>query len=85
MAFNPWFLALAVSGVLNSAVSLYYYARVVWYMMILDPPEGAKPVSVGRPLMAAIALALVLIFLTLIVAFPFIEYIQGAARTFFGF
>jgi hypothetical protein len=35
--------------------------------------------------MAAIALALVLIFLTLIVAFPFIEYIQGAARTFFGF
>src|SRR3989454_1265096 len=85
MSFNPWFLALAVSGVLNSAVSLYYYARVVWYMMILDPPEGAKPVSVGRPLMAAIALALVLIFLTLIVAFPFIEYIQGAARTFFGF
>jgi NADH-quinone oxidoreductase subunit N len=85
MAFNPWFLALAVSGVLNSAVSLYYYARVVWYMMILDPPEGAKPATVGRPLMAAIALALVLIILTLLVAFPFIEYIQGAARTFFGF
>ena len=85
MPFSPWFLALAVSGVLNSAVSLYYYARVVWYMLVLDPPEGAKPASVGRPLTAAIALALVLILLTFVAAFPFIEYLQGAARAFFGF
>jgi len=85
MQFNPWFLALAVSGVLNSAVSLYYYARVVWYMLVLDPPEGAQPVKEGRALTAAIALALVLIILTFLAAFPFIDYVQGAARAFFGF
>src|SRR3989454_9021673 len=85
MSFNPWFLALAVSGVLNSAVSLYYYARVVWYMLVLEAPQGAMPVREGRSLTTAIALSLVLTILTFIAAFPFIEFLQGAARTFFGF
>src|SRR2546422_1992121 len=83
--FSPWFLALAVSGVLNSALSLYYYARVVWYMLVLEAPQGAAPVKEGRSLTTAIALSLVLTILTFIAAFPFIEFLQGAARTFFGF
>ena len=85
MPFNPWYLALAVSGVLNSALSLYYYARVIWYMWILEPAEGAKPATPGRPLTVAIAIAFVLIFVTGVGAFPFIDYLQGAAKTFFGF
>src|SRR5437899_1461403 len=85
MQFNPWFLALAVSGVLNSALSLYYYARVIWYMWILDAPEGEKPVAPGRYLTIAIGISFVLIILTGLAALPFIDYIQGAARTFFGF
>ncbi|TLZ58850.1 MAG: hypothetical protein E6K13_10570 [Methanobacteriota archaeon] len=85
MQFSPWFLALAVSGVLNSALSLYYYARVVWYMLVLEAPQGAMPVREGRSLTTAIALSLVLTILTFIAAFPFIEFLQGAARTFFGF
>ncbi len=85
MPFNPWFLALAVSGVLNSALSLYYYARVIWYMWILDAPAGAQPVTTGRSLTAAIGLSFVLIILTGLAVLPFIDYLQGAARTFFGF
>ena len=85
MQFSPWFLALAVSGVLNSALSLYYYARVVWYMLVLEAPKGAVPVKEGRSLTVSIGIALALIILTFVAAFPFIEYLQGAARTFFGF
>ena len=84
MPYNPWFLALAVSGVLNSALSLYYYARVIWYMWVLDPPEGATRVPMGKAIAVAIAIAFVMIWVTGIGAFPFISYLQGAARTFFG-
>ncbi len=85
MQLNPWFLALAVSGVLNSALSLYYYARVIWYMFVLEAPARATVVRVGRSMTAAIAIALVLIWITGVAAFPFISYLEGAARTFFGF
>ena len=37
---------LAVIGVLNSVVSLYYYARIVKAMYLDDPIEGWKPVRV---------------------------------------
>src|SRR3989442_6544884 len=46
-SFNEWYLALAVSGVLNSALSLYYYARVIWYMY---PGTGARGGEGGGPL-----------------------------------
>src|SRR3989442_3472454 len=46
-AFNPWYLALAVSGVLHSALSLYYYARVIWYMYLLQPEAGTAHESVA--------------------------------------
>jgi len=41
------FIALAVLGVLNSAVSLYYYARVL-KAMYLDQPARSEPVLVAR-------------------------------------
>jgi NADH-quinone oxidoreductase subunit N len=54
------FYWLAVVGVLNSVVSLYYYARIV-RTMFLDQPEGGEPdVRVGiydGGLVAALALA----------------------------
>src|SRR5207245_6887290 len=67
-AFNPWYLALAVSGVLNSALSLYYYARVIWYMYILEPEEGAVPVESSRSINAAVFIALAVVMLTAMLA-----------------
>jgi len=41
-----WWLALI--GVLNSVVSLYYYARIIKAMYLDDPVDDAEPVRVPR-------------------------------------
>jgi NADH-quinone oxidoreductase subunit N len=43
-AIDGGFYWLAVIGVLNSAVSLYYYLRVVVFMWFKDEPSGSAPV-----------------------------------------
>jgi len=84
-AFNQWYLALAVSGVLNSALSLYYYARVIWYMYILEPEAGAAKFTAPRSIDAAVFIALAIVMLTAILAAFFLGYLTDAARGFFGF
>jgi NADH-quinone oxidoreductase subunit N len=44
---GSWQTALAIVGVLNSAVSLYYYARIV-RTMFLDQPLSSAPIPVPR-------------------------------------
>jgi NADH-quinone oxidoreductase subunit N len=48
---GPWNWTVAVVGVLNSVVSLFYYARVV-RAMYLEKGERSGPVDV-RPIFAA--------------------------------
>ena len=76
--------ALAVSGVLNSALSLYYYARVVWYMYILEPEPGATKISPPRSIEAAVFIALAIVMLTAVLAAFFLGFLTDAARAFFG-
>ena len=42
-AIESGYVWLAVIGVLNSAVSLYYYIRIVVYMMLKNEPSGSEP------------------------------------------
>src|SRR2546426_5238341 len=84
-SFNEWYLALAVSGVLNSALSLYYYARVIWYMYILEPEPGAAKVAAPRAIQASVFIALAIVMLTAILAVFFLGYLTDAGRAFFGF
>jgi NADH-quinone oxidoreductase subunit N len=42
---GTWYIALAIVGVLNSAVSLYYYARIV-KAMFLDRPSAEERIPV---------------------------------------
>jgi NADH-quinone oxidoreductase subunit N len=57
-----WYIALAVIGVLNSVVSLYFYARVL-KAMYLESSEGQQPaVSMATP---AAAMAVILAIPTL--------------------
>ena len=84
-SFNQWYLALAVSGVLNSALSLYYYARVIWYMYILEPEPGAAKVAAPRAIEASVFIALAIVMLTAILAVFFLGYLADAGRAFFGF
>ncbi|HEY3354620.1 MAG TPA: NADH-quinone oxidoreductase subunit N [Polyangia bacterium] len=44
---GPFYVILAIVGVVNSAVSLYYYARVVKAMFLDQPVEGAARVTVA--------------------------------------
>ena len=78
---NPWFLWLAVAGVLNSALSLYYYARVIRYMYILEPTDARK-VDAPTSMNVGIAIALIGIIVTGIIADPLIRYMQAAAAGF---
>jgi len=45
---GSWYAALAVLGALNSAVSLYYYVRIIRAMFI-DQPYVAKPPAIHPP------------------------------------
>ena len=85
MQFSPWYLALAVSGVLNSALSLYYYARVIWYMYILEPEGTVTKMSAPSSINAGVLIALIVVFLTAPLAGFYYSFLQAAARSFFGF
>jgi proton-translocating NADH-quinone oxidoreductase chain N len=84
-SFSQWYIALAISGVLNSALSLYYYARVIWYMYILDPEPEATKITAPRSIEASVFVALALVMLTAILAAFALGYLTDAARAFFGF
>jgi NADH:ubiquinone oxidoreductase subunit 5 (subunit L)/multisubunit Na+/H+ antiporter MnhA subunit len=75
---NGWMLWLAVSGVLNSALSLYYYARVIRFMVIEEEKPARLPVP--APMLLAVALALVGIVATGLLAGPFIAASQEAGQ-----
>jgi NADH-quinone oxidoreductase subunit N len=52
-AIDAGYFALAVIGVVNSAVSLYYYARVVVFMWMSQPDAGPAPFQLS-PALAAV-------------------------------
>ncbi len=68
---------LAVIAILNSALSLFYYARLVRYMYFM-PPEGKK-VSVPFPYAAALLLATAGVMVIGIWPEPFVELAMKAA------
>jgi proton-translocating NADH-quinone oxidoreductase chain N len=60
-----WLLWLAIAGVLNSALSLYYYARVIKYMYMVKGPEERivlKPIVKIAVAFAAIMVVLIGIY-----------------------
>ena len=42
-AIEAGYVWLAVIGVLNSAISLYYYVRIVVFMWLKNEPTGSEP------------------------------------------
>ena len=53
-----WLIWLAIVGILNSALSLYYYARVVKYMYV-DKPASHDKIRVPTTMAVAIAVCLI--------------------------
>ena len=58
-AIESGYIWLAIIGVLNSAISLYYYVRVVVYMWIRQAEPGLPPVVLSGALTAALAIAVI--------------------------
>jgi NADH-quinone oxidoreductase subunit N len=57
-AWGAGFHTLVIIGVINSAISWYFYLRVIVVMFFSEPAVGFKPPSVSRPLAAALVLAI---------------------------
>jgi len=61
-AVDAGYVGLAIIGVLNSAVSLYYYLRVMVYMYFKDPVEDFKWVKLHASAVVSIVIALIGVF-----------------------
>jgi len=57
-AVDAGYIWLAIIGVLNSAVSLYYYLRVMVYMYFRDPVEDYAWVSLPAAAVISIVIAI---------------------------
>lgn len=76
-----FFVWLAIAGILNSAISVYYYARVIRYMHVVSPnPGNGEKIQVSKPMVVAISLALLGTVLLGVYPQPFIDAsIQAAS------
>jgi NADH-quinone oxidoreductase subunit N len=77
-AIKAGYIWLAVIGVLNSAVSLYYYLRVMVYMYFRDPSEDFAWVKHHVGAIVSIVLALIGIFYLGILPGPVMELAKQA-------
>lgn len=73
------FLLLVIFAILNSALSLYYYARVVKYMYVL-PPSSDEKLKMPGAYALAILLAIIGVLAIGIVPEPFINWAASAAN-----
>lgn len=69
---------LAVAGVVNTAISLYYYLRVVVVMSMEEPASGVELVR-STPLTLSLVAAAVMTLFVGLWAGPFLQWAQGAA------
>ena len=81
-----WMIWLAVAGIINSAISLYYYARVVKYMYVDELEEDApsEKLKLPRSMVAAVAICVVAIIGIGVFPEPFIQLCQDAAQALFA-
>jgi NADH-quinone oxidoreductase subunit N len=79
-AIDAGYYWLAVIGVLNSAVSLYYYVRVVVFMYLKKEVIGSEPVTTPS---LAIALAVAVVATLVLGIYPrfLFEVAEASART----
>ena len=79
---------LAIIAVVMSAVSAYYYLRVVWYMYFREAPVGveaeAEPHTTQAGVIAAVTIAALGVVLVGLFPGPLLDAAQGALRILIG-
>ena len=83
MPGQGWMIWLAIAGVLNSALSLYYYVRVVKYMYVDEGPYKEK-IKLPASMTVAIAICVVATIVIGVWPDPIIDLCGQAARTLFA-
>jgi NADH-quinone oxidoreductase subunit N len=83
---DGWMIWLAVAAIINSAISLYYYVRVVKYMYVDEPEEGTSTEKLKLPasMVAAVAICVFMVVLIGLWPDPFFNAAQHAASAFFS-
>jgi NADH-quinone oxidoreductase subunit N len=76
---DKWLIALAVLAVVNTAISLYYYARFIKAMFMGDVTEK-EPLALSSSLQTALVTATVMVLLVGVYPKPFIAFMEMAAR-----
>jgi NADH-quinone oxidoreductase subunit N len=79
-AIDQGFISLAIIGVVNSAISLFYYIRVVVFMWIKEEVVGSE-ITIGPAMATALCVTLVGSILFGIYPQPLFEQAQAAAAT----
>ena len=79
-AVDAGFISLAVIGVVNSAISLFYYIRVVVFMWIKEEVTGSE-IQLGPAMATALVVTVVGSVLFGIYPQPIFEQAQAAAET----
>jgi NADH-quinone oxidoreductase subunit N len=79
-AIDAGYVWLAVIGVLNSAVSLYYYIRIVVFMYVKAPVAGSEPTA-NAPLAVALTVAVVATIVLGLYPRLLFEVAESSART----
>ena len=79
-AIEANYIWLAVIGVLNSAISLYYYVRVVVFMFIKTETLGSEP-RLGPALATVLVVALIGTMLLGVYPRPLFEFAEASARS----
>jgi NADH-quinone oxidoreductase subunit N len=73
---------LAIVGVLNSVVSLYYYVRVLRNMFLRDPQPNAQPLRFSNMEILILLLLVIPTFLLGLYFTPIVEYAQASIGMF---
>jgi proton-translocating NADH-quinone oxidoreductase chain N len=86
VAGSEWMVWLAIAAIINSAISLYYYVRVVKYMYVDDAEEGTPKEKLKLPIsmVAAVAICVFMVILIGVWPEPFYSAAQHAAAAFFA-
>ena len=83
-AIDAGFIGLAVVAVANSAVSIYYYLRVVVFMWINEEESAGSAIAIGPAMTVALGVLLLGTVVLGLYPEPLFEQAEAAARTLQG-
>ncbi|QLH74617.1 MAG: NADH-quinone oxidoreductase subunit N [Methanomassiliicoccales archaeon] len=81
---NDWLLWLTVAAIINSAISLFYYVRIIKYMLV-EKGENQEKLKLPSTMVAAVLICVTAVVVMGIFPGPFFEACQNAASSFFAF